>query len=84
MTQWSGGKGVFIVDRQTLKMNPEVEDHLSLRNQELWHRWKALILSDGHITIEAIVDEVCISHGSVFSIIHDKLHMTKVTVRWVS
>jgi hypothetical protein len=40
MTQWSGGRGAFIVDRQTSKMNPEVEDHLSLRNRELWHRWK--------------------------------------------
>jgi hypothetical protein len=39
-TQRSSGRGAVIVDRQTLKMNPEVEDHLSLRNRGLWHRWK--------------------------------------------
>jgi hypothetical protein len=39
---------------------------------------EALILSNRCITIEANVQEVCIRHGSVFNIIHDKLHMTKV------
>ena len=36
-----------------------------------------MILSDRCITIDAIV------HGSVFNIIHDELHMTKVAARWV-
>ncbi|XP_023720865.1 protein GVQW3-like [Cryptotermes secundus] len=44
---------------------------------------EALIPSDRRITIEAIIHEVCISHGSVFNIIHDELHMTKVSARWV-
>jgi hypothetical protein len=44
---------------------------------------EALILSDRSITIEAIVHEVRISHGSVFNIIHDELHMTEFAARWV-
>ncbi|XP_023704522.1 protein GVQW3-like [Cryptotermes secundus] len=44
---------------------------------------EALILSDRRITIEAIVHEIRIGHGSVFNIIHDKLHMTKVAAHWV-
>jgi hypothetical protein len=44
---------------------------------------EALILSDTHITIEALVHDVRISHGSVFNIIHDKLLMTKVAACWV-
>lgn len=44
---------------------------------------EALVLEDRRTTIEAIVKEVNISHGSVFGIIHDHLHMTEVSARWV-
>ncbi|XP_023715290.1 uncharacterized protein LOC111868659 [Cryptotermes secundus] len=44
---------------------------------------EALILSSGRITIEAIVHEVRISHGSAFNTIYEELHMTNVAVHWV-
>ncbi|XP_033608586.1 uncharacterized protein LOC111866725 [Cryptotermes secundus] len=44
---------------------------------------EALILSDMRITTKAVVHEVHIICGSVFSIIHDELHMTKVAAHWV-
>ncbi|XP_023710572.1 histone-lysine N-methyltransferase SETMAR-like [Cryptotermes secundus] len=43
---------------------------------------EALILSDRCSTIEAIVHEISRSHGPVFDIIHDELHVTKVAVHW--
>lgn len=44
---------------------------------------EALVLEDRRITVEAIVQKVHISHGSVCNILHNDLHMSKVAARWV-
>ena len=42
-----------------------------------------LIMEDRRVTISSIVESIKISRGSVYSIIHDELHMTKVSARWI-
>ena len=44
---------------------------------------EALVLEDRRITIEAIVQKIHVSHGAVQNIIHNVLHMSKVSARWV-
>ena len=42
-----------------------------------------LVYSDRRIQLEEIVQALSISHGSVSTILHDRLGMRKLTVRWV-
>ncbi|XP_076029840.1 protein GVQW3-like [Oratosquilla oratoria] len=44
---------------------------------------KDLILEDRGVTIHVIMHETGLSYGSVWKIIHDELHMSKVSARWV-
>ncbi|CAF1533617.1 unnamed protein product, partial [Rotaria sp. Silwood1] len=44
---------------------------------------ESLIIEDRRITIHQIADAVGISTDTVDGIIHDQLHMTKVSARWV-
>ncbi|CAF1555029.1 unnamed protein product [Rotaria sp. Silwood1] len=44
---------------------------------------ESLIIEDRRITIQQIADILSISTGTVHGIIHDHLHMTKVSSRWV-
>ena len=56
---------------------PSAIDDASVRQVE------AAILEDRRITIRQIAQEVKISSGSVETIIHDHLHMHKVSARWI-
>lgn len=42
-----------------------------------------LILSDRRITIDEVAEIMELSHGTVHSIVHDKLAFSKVSARWV-
>ena len=42
-----------------------------------------LVYSDRRIQVEEIVHALGISHGSVSTILHDRLGMRKLTARWV-
>ena len=42
-----------------------------------------LVFSDGRIQVEGIAQALGISHGSVSTILHDRLGMRKLTARWV-
>ena len=42
-----------------------------------------LVYSDRRIQVEDIAQALRISHGSVSTILHDRLGMRKLTVRWV-
>ena len=41
-----------------------------------------LVYSDRRIQVEEIAQALCISHGSVSTILHDRLGMRKLTARW--
>ncbi|XP_076066155.1 protein GVQW3-like [Oratosquilla oratoria] len=42
-----------------------------------------LILEDRRVTIHVVMNETDLSYGSVWEIIHDELHISKVSARWV-
>jgi len=52
-------------------------------DQDIVKEVEALILSDRRITVQSIMKEARLSHGSVVKIIHDNLNMSKVSARWV-
>ena len=56
---------------------PSAIDEASVRQVE------TAILEDRRITIRQIAQEVKISIGSVETIIHEHLHMQKVSARWI-
>jgi histone-lysine N-methyltransferase SETMAR len=42
-----------------------------------------LILEDRRVSLHVIMRETGLSYGSVWKIVHDELHMSKVSARWV-
>ena len=46
-------------------------------------RVRDLVYSDKRIQVEEIAQALDISHGSVSTILHDRLGMRKLTARWV-
>ena len=42
-----------------------------------------LVYSDRRVKVEEIANALHISHGSVSTILHDRLGMRKLTARWV-
>ena len=44
---------------------------------------KELVLSDRRMTIKELVNETSLSYGTVWTILHEHLNMTKVSARWV-
>ena len=44
---------------------------------------ESFIMEDRRVTISNIVEKVGISRGSIYNIIHDELHMNKVSARWI-
>ena len=43
-----------------------------------------MIRSDRRVTLDEIATKLGMSHGTVYSIVHEKLHFSKVSSRWVS
>lgn len=44
---------------------------------------EAFILDDRRSTMEGVMVEVGLSYGSVWRVIHEELHMSKASTRWV-
>lgn len=44
---------------------------------------EAVILDDRRSTMERVMAETGLSYGSAWRIIHEELHMNKVSARWV-
>jgi len=53
------------------------------RNDDIIKKVQDLILNNRRVTINDIVNETGVSHGSVCNIVHNELHMSKVSARWV-
>lgn len=53
------------------------------REEDTIRQVEVLIMEDRRITIDKIVKKLGISHGSAVSIIHNDLHMNKVSARWI-
>ena len=49
----------------------------------MYKKVRILVNSDRQIQVEEIAQALGISHGSVSTILHDRLGMRKLTARWV-
>ena len=56
---------------------------LDATDKEMCKKVRDLVYSDKRIQVEEIAQALGISHGSVSTILHDRLGMRKLTVRWV-
>ena len=56
---------------------------LDATDEEMCKKVRDLVYSDRRIQVEEIAQALGISHGSVSTILHDRLGMCKLTARWV-
>ena len=56
---------------------------LDATEEEMCNKVRDLVYSDRRIQVEEIAQALGISHGSVSTILHDRLGMRKLTARWV-
>ena len=56
---------------------------LDATDKEMCKKNRDLVYSDRRIQVEEIAQALGISHGSVSTILHDRLGMRKLTARWV-
>ena len=68
--------------------NPVEEETRSGRpsdatDEEMCNKVRDLVYSDRQVKVEKIVNALHISHGSVSTILHDRLGMRKLKARWV-
>ena len=69
--------------RSSLEDDPRSGRPADVITEDKIARVQTLILSDRRIKLDEIATECNISHGSVSTIIHERLHMSKVSARWV-
>lgn len=50
---------------------------------EIVRKIHEIVLADNRLKIDEIVEKVGISHGSVSNVLHEHLHMKKVSERWI-
>ena len=56
---------------------------LDATDEEMCKKVQDLVYSDRGIQVEEIEHALCISHGSISTILHDRLGMHKLTARWL-
>ena len=56
---------------------------LDATDEEMCKKVRDLVYSDRRIQVEEIAQALGISHGSVSTILHDRLGMRKLTARWI-
>ena len=52
-------------------------------DEEMCNKVRDLVYSDRRVKVEEIANALHISHGSVSTILHDRLGMRKLTARWI-
>jgi histone-lysine N-methyltransferase SETMAR len=73
----------FMHGRESLEDDPRSGAPKTVVNDQIAATVEKLIIEDRRISLEQIAHLVGISKGSVHSIIHNILHMNKVTTKWV-
>ena len=75
--------GEFKRGRTSLEDEARSGRPLDATEEEMCKKVRDLIYSDRRIQVEEIAQVLGISHGSVSTILHDRLGMRKLTARWV-
>ena len=75
--------GEFKHGRTSLEDEARSGRPLDATDEEMCKKVRDLVYSDRRIQVEEIAQALCISHGSVSTILHDRLGMRKLTARWV-
>ena len=69
--------------RDSLKDDPRPGRPADVISQEIIDRVERLVLNNRRIKLAELASECDISNGSVYTIIHEHLGMSKVSARWV-
>ena len=75
--------GEFKHSRTSLEDEARSGRPLDATDEEMCKKVRDLVYSDRRIQVEEIAQALGISHGSVSTILHDRLGMRKLTARWV-
>ena len=75
--------GEFKRCRMSLKDEARSGRPLDATDEEMFKKVRDLVYSDRRIQVEERAQALGISHGSVSTILHDRLDMRKLTARWV-
>ena len=75
--------GEFKRGRTSLEDEARSGHPLDATDEEICKKVRDLINSDRRIQVEEIAQAFGISHGSISTILHDRLGMRKLTARWV-
>ena len=75
--------GEFKRDKMSSEDEARSGRPLDATNEEMCKKVPDLVYSDRRIQVEEIAQALGISHGSVSTILHDRLGMRKLTARWV-
>ena len=73
----------FIRGRDSLEDDPRPGRPANVISQEIINRVERLVLNNPRIKVAELASECGISNGSVYTIIHENLGMSKVSARWV-
>ena len=80
VAKWSAE---FKRERDSLEDDPRPGRPADVISQEMIDRVERLVLSNRRIKVAELASECGISNGSVYTIIHEHLGMSKVSARWV-
>ena len=75
--------GEFKRGRTSLENEARSGRPLDATDEEMYKKVRDLVYSDRRIQVEEIAQALGISHGSVSTILHDRLGMRKLRARWV-
>ena len=81
--QWQSGQQNLNVGRDSLEDDPRPGRPADVISQEMIDRVERLVLNNRRIKVAELASECGISNGSVYTIIHEHLGMSKVSARWV-
>ena len=73
----------FKCGRDSLEDDPRPGHPADVISQEMIDRVERLVLNNRRIKVAKLASECGISNGSVYTIIHEHLDMSKVSARWV-
>ena len=74
--------GQFIRGRTSSEDEARFGRPLDATDEEMCKKVRDLVYSERRIQVEEIAQALGISHGSVSTILHDRLGMRKLTARW--